>query len=199
MNHGATLVTPKMFFEPQFRCNAVKIIPGEYWVTGEDEVILTVLGSCVSACLHDPHLRIGGMNHFMLPEAADDARTGGAVARYGINAMELLLNDLIKRGSSRSRLEAKVFGGANVIEGMTTMNVGERNAKFVHNFLRAEGIRIAGEDLLDVWPRKVAFFPHTGRALCKKLKIGNRAEIVRRERDYERSLKDVESGEVELF
>ncbi|HEY5308032.1 MAG TPA: chemoreceptor glutamine deamidase CheD, partial [Casimicrobiaceae bacterium] len=117
----------------------------------------------------------------------------------GINAMELLLNDLIKRGSSRSRLEAKVFGGANVIEGMTTMNVGERNAKFVHNFLRAEGIRIAGEDLLDVWPRKVAFFPHTGRALCKKLKIGNRAEIVRRERDYERSLKDVESGEVELF
>jgi chemotaxis protein CheD len=113
--------------------------------------------------------------------------------------MELVLNDLIKRGSSRSRLVAKLFGGANVIEGMTTLNVGDRNAKFAQEFLRAEGIRVVAEDLLDVWPRKVAFFPHSGRALCRKLKIGDQAEIVRRERDYARTLKNAPSGEVELF
>ncbi|MFO1413485.1 MAG: chemoreceptor glutamine deamidase CheD [Burkholderiales bacterium] len=191
------LAEPKSFYDPQFGRQAFKIIPGEYWVTDKDHVVLTVLGSCVSACLHDPGLKLGGMNHFMLPGA--HGGEAGAVARYGINAMEILVNELIKRGSSRKRLIAKVFGGANVIEGMTTMNVGERNASFIHDFLRTEGIRVAAEDLLDVWPRKVAFFPHSGRALCRKIKLGDRADIVRREREYERSLKEERSGDIELF
>lgn len=196
---GTPLATPKTYYDPQFSRQAIKIIPGEYWVTGHDHVVLTVLGSCVSACLFDPGLKLGGMNHFMLPDAHGDANEGGAAARYGINAMELLVNELVKRGSSRKRMLAKVFGGANVIEGMSTMNVGERNSSFIHDFLRTEGIRVAAEDLLDVWPRKVAFFPHSGRALCRKIKLGDRADIVRREREYERSLKEARSGDIELF
>jgi len=195
----AAVPAPRTYYDSHFRRAAVKIIPGEYWVTGADQVIVTVLGSCVSACLHDPCLGIGGMNHFMLPACADDTRIGGAAARYGINAMELLLNELIKRGSSRARLEAKVFGGGNVLEGLTTLKIGARNAAFVHEFLHTEGIRIAGEDLLDVWPRKVAFFPRSGRALSKKLKIGDRAAIARREREYERGIDAAAAGEVVLF
>ncbi|MFO1395755.1 MAG: chemoreceptor glutamine deamidase CheD [Burkholderiales bacterium] len=193
------LATPKSFYDPHFGRQAFKIIPGEYWVTDHDHVVVTVLGSCVSACLHDPRLKLGGMNHFMLPGAHAGGIEGGAAARYGINAMEILVNELIKRGSARNRLVAKVFGGANVIEGMTSMNVGERNSTFIHDFLRTEGIRVAAEDLLDVWPRKVAFFPHSGRALCRKIKLGDRADIVRREREYERSLKEARSGDIELF
>ena len=187
------------YHDRAFNCDTAKILPGEYFYTGEDMMIVTVLGSCVSACLRDRVSGVGGMNHFMLPGAHAGSNESGAAARYGINAMEILVNELIKRGSSRSRLVAKVFGGANVIEGMTTMNVGERNSTFIHDFLRTEGIRVTAEDLLDVWPRKVAFFPHSGRALCRKIKLGDRADIVRRERDYERSLKEARSGDIELF
>src|SRR5262245_33040341 len=117
------------YWDPHLAMRAAKLLPGEYYATGDDMVLVTVLGSCVAACLRDPGARVGGMNHFMLPENGDDAR--GVVApsaRYGTHAMEMLINYLVKLGARRDSLEAKVFGAGNVIPTMTATRVGERNA-----------------------------------------------------------------------
>jgi chemotaxis protein CheD len=120
--------------------------------------------------------------------------------RYGAYAMEVLINELLKAGARRENLEAKVFGGGNVLRGFTAINVGERNAQFVRDFLRAEKIRIVAEDLNDVHPRKVYYFPATGRVLVKKLKQLNNYTLVRREQDYASRLKtSAVSGEIDLF
>ena len=113
------------FYDAHFKNEAVKILPGEYFVYAEDILIMTTLGSCIAACLWDRDAKVGGMNHFMLPQGEGDAGSG----RYGSYAMELLINELLKRGAARHSLEAKVFGGGQVISGMNTMNVGERNTK----------------------------------------------------------------------
>ena len=187
------------YFDRDWSRQAVKILPGEYYVSADDTVLVTVLGSCVSACVRDARLNIGGMNHFMLPEGGGDSRTGES-ARYGAYAMEVLVNDLLKRGARREALEAKVFGGGNVIAGITKANVGERNCAFVLRFLRDESIRVAAHDLLGVHPRKVAYFPRSGRALVRKLTVLPNDTIMRRERDYCARLGShgVE-GDVELF
>ena len=152
------------FFDQHFKYAAVKVLPGEYYVSDEDIVIMTVLGSCIAACIWDSRLRIGGMNHFMLPEGGAD--TSG---RYGSYAMELLINELIKRGSTREYMQAKVFGGGAVIAGMTSMNVGERNTQFVLDYLATERIPVVSKDVMDIYPRKVVFFPVTGKAIVKRL------------------------------
>ncbi len=152
------------FFDQHFKYAAVKVLPGEYFVSDEDLLIMTVLGSCIAACIWDSRLRIGGMNHFMLPEGGTD--TSG---RYGSYAMELLINELIKRGSSREYMQAKVFGGGAVISGMTSMNVGERNTQFVLDYLATERIPVVSKDVMDIYPRKVVFFPVTGKAMVKRL------------------------------
>lgn len=185
------------YFDRAFERKAVKVLPGEHYCTDQDMALVTVLGSCVSACIRDTAVGIGGMNHFMLPDGAD-SDLGGASGRYGAFAMELLINELIKRGARRERLEAKVFGGGAVIRGMTTINVGERNAHFVHDFLATERIRVVSEDLMDTWARKVCFFPTTGRALVKKLATDD--TLVREERQYSERLTRTEvSGDIELF
>ncbi len=123
-----------LYFDRQFGARAAKVLPGEFYVTSQDMLIVTVLGSCVAACIRDSESGIGGMNHFMLPDAGGDGSTsswGGESARYGGYAMEMLINDLLKRGASRSRLETKVFGGGAVLAGFTSNNVGERNGRFV--------------------------------------------------------------------
>jgi len=135
---------------------AAKVLPGEYLVTGNDVALVTLLGSCVAACLRDPVAGVGGINHFMLPEGGAGAASDSA--RYGGYAMEMLTNELLKRGARRERLEAKVFGGGNVLRGFTAGiagTVGERNARFVKDYLAREGIPIVAEDLLDVCPRKL--------------------------------------------
>lgn len=152
------------FFDQHFKYAAVKVLPGEYYVSDEDIVIMTVLGSCIAACIWDSRLRIGGMNHFMLPEGGAD--TSG---RYGSYAMELLINELIKRGSTREYMQAKVFGGGAVIAGMTSMNVGERNTQFVLDYLATERIPVVSKDVMDIYPRKVVFFPVTGKTMVKRL------------------------------
>lgn len=185
------------YTERGFNSRAVKVLPGEHYCTGDDMALVTVLGSCVSACIRDAGVGIGGMNHFMLPDGADND-VGGASGRYGAFAMELLINELIKRGARRERLEAKVFGGGHVLKGMTTLNVGERNAGFVRKFLATERIRIVSEDLMDFCPRKVCFFPVSGRALVKRLPTDD--VIVREERKYsERLTKTDVVGDIELF
>lgn len=151
--------------EHHFQYDAVKVLPGEYFVSGDDLIIMTVLGSCISACIWDGRVRAGGMNHFMLPDG-DNLDGGG---RYGSYAMELLINEMLKKGARRESMQAKVFGGAQVMAGFTTMNVGERNTKFVLDYLATERIPIVSQDVLDIHPRKVCFFPTTGKALVKRL------------------------------
>lgn len=198
--HGfEEVLAPTHYFDRNFKIEAAKIMPGEYYVTGRDMLLVTVLGSCVSACIRDPFTGIGGMNHFMLPEG-DPHNPLSASARYGGYAMEVLLNQLIKLGASRSRLEAKVFGGGAVMRGFTTQNVGERNSDFVLDYLDTERIRIAAQDLRDIYPRKVYFFPTTGRVLVKKLKQVHNDTILQRETEYGSRLQTSDmGGDVELF
>ena len=151
------------YWDAHFRNEAVKVLPGEYFVFDEDILITTTLGSCIAACLWDRERRIGGMNHFMLPEGSGDS------GRYGSYAMELLINELMKRGASRMTLEAKVFGGGAVIGGMSTINVGERNTQFVIDYLQTERIPIVSRDVLEIYPRKVCFLPASGKAMVKRL------------------------------
>jgi chemotaxis protein CheD len=195
--HFATNV----YYDRTFDCDAAKILPGEYYYTNKDMLIVTVLGSCVSACIRDRATGLGGMNHFMLPDGgADVGSPVSASARYGTYAMEVLINDLLKAGARRDNLEAKVFGGGAVLKGFTAINVGERNAAFVQTFLKNEKIRIVAEDLEDIYPRKVYFFPRTGKVLVKKLMQTHNDTLAQRENDYANRLKSKPvAGEVELF
>lgn len=151
------------FWDAHFRNDAVKVLPGEFFVHDEDMLITTTLGSCIAACLWDREKRIGGMNHFMLPEGSGDS------GRYGSFAMELLINEMMKLGARRETLQAKIFGGGQVMASFTAMNVGERNTRFVQDYLATERIPIVSEDVLDICPRKVVFFPVTGKAMVKRL------------------------------
>jgi chemotaxis protein CheD len=191
--------TVALYYDKHFDREAVKILPGQYYAAGRDMLIVTVLGSCVSACLWDPLKRIGGMNHFMLPGSAQSGPAADA-ARMGVYAMELLINRMLKLGAERGRLVAKVFGGASVLEGMDALNIGSQNSAFVIEFLREEGIAVVAQDLYDVCPRKVYFFPHTGKVKVKKLGAMRNDTLERRERDYLAALKDTPAaGDVEIF
>lgn len=197
---GQDQFAANVYYDRTFDCDAAKILPGEYYFTHKDMMIVTVLGSCVSACIRDRVTGIGGMNHFMLPDSGDGDSPISASMRYGTYAMEILINDLLKAGARRENLEAKVFGGGNVLRGFVAINVGERNAQFVRDYLKAENIRVVAEDLNDIWPRKVYFFPRTGKVLVKKLKQLHNNTLVNREQDYANKLvtKPV-GGAVDLF
>lgn len=169
------------FYDSHFKNDAVKILPGEYFVYHEDMLIMTTLGSCIAACLWDRNARIGGMNHFMLPQGMGQGADNES-GRYGSYAMELLINEMMKRGASRSSMEAKVFGGGQVISGMNTMNVGERNTSFVIDYLKTERIPILSKDVLDIYPRKVCFLPASGKAMVKRLAATNPEALVAQDR-----------------
>ncbi|NDU85139.1 MAG: chemoreceptor glutamine deamidase CheD [Ferrovum sp.] len=193
--------SPNTYFDQSFGREAVKILPGEYYVTSRDMVLVTVLGSCVAACLWDRVSGMGGMNHFMLP---DDLRDGGTplsmAGRYGAYAMELMINRMLKAGARRNHLEAKVFGGGEVLRGFTTARIGERNAEFVLDYLKTENIPVTAQDLLDIYPRKVYFFPATGKILVKRLRSVHNDTIVAREQRYSERIRGADiSGAVELF
>ena len=190
-----------LYFDSSFACQAAKLLPGEYYVTMKEMVLVTVLGSCVAACIRDPDFGIGGMNHFMLPESVHEPDNPlSSSARYGTYAMEVLINELIKLGARRNRLQAKVFGGGNVLRGFTATNVGERNAAFVLDYLKMENIPILARDLVDIYPRKVYFWPHDGRVMVRKLRSIHNTTIMKREGDYSRKLTtDSVAGDVELF
>ncbi|HEX8987340.1 MAG TPA: chemoreceptor glutamine deamidase CheD [Rhodocyclaceae bacterium] len=186
------------YFDRKFKVEAIKVLPGEYYVTGRDAVLVTVLGSCVSACIRDRDLGIGGMNHFMLAGGAD-AGVVSASARYGAYAMEILINHLLKLGARKCSLEAKVFGGGRVLPSLANSRVGERNARFVLDFLATEGIPVLAQDLLDVHPRKVYYFPASGRVLVKKLVRMHNDTLLKRENEYAERLKAPLAGDIELF
>jgi chemotaxis protein CheD len=191
-------------WDDEHRVFAARLLPGEYYVTRHGEMVTTVLGSCVSACVRDARLRIGGMNHFMLPLDGSQGTSawGAAVSaatRYGNVAMERLINDILKLGGRRQDLEMKLVGGGRVLAEMTT-DIGARNIQFVRDYVRDEGFKVLGEDLGDVFARKVVYFPESGRIRVRKLNAHSDRSLAQRERQYlsELDAKPVD-GEVELF
>lgn len=194
------------FWDPATSRWTAKVLPGEFYVTRHDEAISTVLGSCISACIRDRRLGCGGMNHFLLPEdsggsgSADhwmDPATGLAT-RYGTHAMECLINELLKLGARREQLEIKLFGGGRILASMT--DVGAHNAAFVRAYLRSEGLAVAAEDLGDIYPRRIIYFPDTGRVRVRRLQPLDATGIAERERRYQGDLaRHSGGGDVELF
>jgi chemotaxis protein CheD len=174
---------------------AVKILPGEFYVDNQDLMVMTTLGSCIAVCLWDSHAGVGGMNHFMLPEG------DGASGRYGSFAMELLINELLKRGALRSRLQAKVFGGAAVIQSAIGTQVGERNARFALDYLQGEHIAVLGQDVLGPHPRQVCFLPHSGRAMVRRIPALQPSELLQQERAAAQQVSQAsrQGGTVDLF
>jgi chemotaxis protein CheD len=187
------------YYDRHFDAEAAKILPGEYFVSDQGLLLVTVLGSCVAACIRDVEVGIGGMNHFMLPDDGGRESTGTS-ARYGSYAMEVLINHLLKMGARRNRLEAKVFGGGAVMASLSSSNVGVRNAEFVLKYLKTEKIPIVAKDLLDSYPRKVYYFSESGKVLVKKLHRVHNETLFTRERDYKQRLSGASmEGDVELF
>lgn len=184
---------------------ASKVKPGECYVTQSDEVICTVLGSCIAACIRDPEVGVGGMNHFLLPDsngsAADrwlDPKTGLAT-RYGSYAMESLVNSLLKLGARRERLEIKLFGAGRMFN--SRADIGQRNIVFVRQYLRTEGLQAVAEDLGDIYPRRIAYFPASGKVRVLRLRPVEASAIAAQERRF---LSDIRTraaggGDVELF
>jgi chemotaxis protein CheD len=193
-------LAPTRYFDRELRVDSVKILPGQYYAARGEGSISTLLGSCVSTCLWDPLRKIGGMNHFMLPGESSASTSPWAVsARFGVYAMEVLINEMIRLGAERKRLVAKVFGGAQVLQGFDKLDVGAMNARFVLEFLREEGIALAAQDLLGIAPRKLHFFPATGKAQVKRLHLQPGDVLERQERAYRDELSRARGGEVELF
>jgi len=186
------------FYDSHFGSDAVKILPGEYFVHDRDLLLLTTLGSCIAACLWDRQARVGGMNHFLLPEGGDEAALN-ASGRYGSFAMELLINEMMKRGATRLTLEAKVFGGGQVVSGMNTLNVGERNTAFVLDYLKTERIPVVSRDVLGIHPRKVCFLPASGKAMVKRLASANTEALLAQDRASARQTAPAAGGSIDLF
>lgn len=188
-----------LYHDRNFDSPAAKILPGEYYVTQKNMMLVTVLGSCVAACIRDSENGTGGMNHFMLPDEGGK-NVVSASARYGTYAMEMLINHLLKNGARRNRLEAKVFGGGAVLSSLTTSTVGTRNAEFVLKFLQTEKIPVVAKDLLDSYPRKIYYFPNTGRVLVRKLHRMHNDTLFARENEYRSRIeKSKLEGDIELF
>lgn len=191
------------YWDEQHAMYAAKLLPGEYYVSCEQETIVTVLGSCVSACVRDAVFGIGGMNHFMLPVSQGSGGSWesagiSASTRFGNFAMEQLINDILKHGGNRKNLEVKVFGGGRILAHMT--DIGRKNIEFVETYLRIEGLHISARDLGDIYPRKVYYTPSSGKVLVKKLRALHNHTIVERETAYLNQLKhNPVAGEVTLF
>tara|TARA_R110000868_G_scaffold342292_4_gene603113 strand:+ start:6983 stop:7624 length:642 start_codon:yes stop_codon:yes gene_type:complete len=189
------------YFDNHFKLEAVKILPGEFYATYDDTMIVTVLGSCVSVCLHDQINQIRGMNHFLLP--SDESSQSSLVsesARYGGYAMEMLINQMLKLGAKRNNLVAKVFGGGNVLRGLVLNNVGERNVDFTFDYLKVENIPVVASDVLSDYPRKVYFLPENGTVKIKKIKSLHNSTIIDRESEYRLKIKQTKpKTSVDLF
>lgn len=188
------------FYDAASAAWLVKVFPGEFYFTRQpDEILVTVLGSCVSACIRDPVTGVGGMNHFMLAQS-DSGSWGGypQSTRFGNFAMEKLINELIKAGCSRDRMEIKVFGGGNVTD--TSNAVGSANAEFVLRYLEVEGLPCAAKDLGGSHPRRIHYSPATGRVVRRLLGTSETYVVAREEDEYaSRLMSRQASGEIQLF
>lgn len=197
---SVTTVAGRRFFDAANGAWMVKVFPGEFYVTDKsDEVLVTILGSCVSACIRDPRLGIGGMNHFMLAEGEAQSWGGDAKStRYGNFAMEKLVNELLKAGCSRDTLEIKVFGGGNVTD--TRNLVGTQNAEFVLRYLEGEGFNCSAQDLGGLYPRRIHYYPATGRVVRRILAGSETTSVAKQETEYAGRLSSRKvAGDIELF
>lgn len=181
-----------------------KLLPGDFYVTREDEVLDTVLGSCVSACIRNPKTGVGGMNHFMLPHPrnGNGADSWGSVAssatRYGSASMEQLINRILNAGGTRADLEVKIFGGAKVLAAST--DVGQHNVEFVRAFIKQEGLKVSSEDVGNVTPRHIQYFPLSGKVRVKHLGTSQSAKLISEEVSYSKTLdKQPVAGSIDLF
>ena len=177
----------------------IRIDIGGLHVGKEPQILDTVLGSCIAACLYDPVAGVGGMNHFMLPEGIDPGNPTST--RYGVNAMELLIGELMKLGGERKRFQAKIFGGGHVLNIRESLDgVPQRNIDFTRQFLAAEQISIVKEDVGGYHPRRILFYTHTGRVFMKRLGNRDAERTAREEMVYLISLKKRDlDGNVTLF
>ena len=187
------------YWDPQSQAYAAKILPGEYYVTPGDEVIVTILGSCVAACIRNPYTGFGGMNHFLLPEGGEASVPGfDDAANYGCYAMEMLINALLSGGGTRAQLEVKIFGGGKMLSTMTDLGAG--NIAFATEYLRKEGMRLVGSDVGGPYSRKVRFFPSTGRVQLRKISSMRNNVVRTREAEYLTRLQtQPRQGGAELF
>ena len=185
-----------------YEAYAARLLPGEYYVTINDEGVYTTLGSCISACIRDRVSGVGGMNHFMLPASADSdgwkSTSLSAATRYGNFAMEHLINVILKNGGLRQNLEVKIFGGGRILANMT--DVGMRNINFVRDYIQTEKLKVVAEDVGDIYPRMVVYFPATGKVRVKRLRSLHNNVIIQEEIRY---ISTIESkpvgGDIELF
>ncbi len=189
----------KRFYNATFNAYVIKIFAGEWEISNnENEMLATILGSCVSACVRDPVIGIGGMNHFLLPGDEQSDPQSSDAARYGVNAMESLINGLLKAGAQKHRLEFKVFGGGNVIN--NSARIGSKNARFVREFLKREGYAITSQDLEGECPRSLHYYPVTGKVMMRSLQRKQDYLVVEEEDKYRKAIstKPIEGG-IELF
>jgi chemotaxis protein CheD len=178
----------RRMWDSRFPYEIASILPGEFFVSREPMVVYTVLGSCISACIRDPIVGVGGMNHFMLPEPTETGHDSwGESTRYGSYAMESLINEILKRGGLKRRLEIKLFGAGKIYEG--NIDVGANNAKWVIEYLKSEGLAAVKTDLGDVFPRKIYYFTNSGRVLMKRIEHVKNRTIIERENDYAAQIK----------
>jgi chemotaxis protein CheD len=176
--------------DSRFPHEIAAILPGEFFVSDRPMIVYTVLGSCVSACIRDPVVGVGGMNHFMLPKPKEGGNDSwGESTRYGSYAMESLINEILKRGGVKSRLEVKLFGGGRIYD--SGIDVGVRNAEWVLAYIKREGLTACKTDLGDVWPRKLYYFTESGRVLMKKIERVTNKTIAEREQAYATKLRSV--------
>ena len=194
----------KRYWDPVNGIVAAKLLPGEYYVTKDNEMITTVLGSCIAACIRDKVTGIGGMNHFMLPETSEDKLTNGEevvvgkATRYGNFAMEHLINSILANGGKRKNLEVKVFGGGKIIPILG--DVGIKNIGFVLDYIDTEALELSAQDLGDIYPRKVNYYPQTGKVRMKKIRTLHNQTIINRETQYHKSIRDIPvESDIELF
>lgn len=174
-----------------------QVLPGAYYVTQLDEIVSTVLGSCVSTCVRDEAAGIGGLNHFMLPNQVSTTRPEEAL-RYGGYAVERLLNELVKYGARRERMEIKIFGGGKVIAGMG--DIGRKNLDFVERYFSTEGLAIAAEDTGGTYARRLRYFVASGKVMIQRLPTQETHAVVEQEGALGRLLSSASPvGEVELF
>lgn len=190
----------KRYYDHIRESHVTKVYSGDCYVSTEpDEMMVTILGSCISACIRDPLMKVGGMNHFLLPDGKDAA---SSPMRYGAYAMEKLINDILKKGGSKTRLEVKVFGGGNVIK--SSAKIGDKNVDFIKSYLKGEGLQIVQSDLGGTSPRRIHYYPYTGKVMMRKLNKKEEIESVEREEvEYSKrivsSIQKQEEGDVELF
>jgi len=194
----------RRYWDKDFKCYAAKILPGEYYVTTNREIIVTSLGSCIAACVRDKIAGIGGMNHFMLPAnyRVDDEsvtnRKDNLANRYGNYAMENLINDILKNGGKRENLEIKIFGGGKILARMT--DVGARNISFIEEYIFTEKLNLLAKDVGAEFPRRVIYDPFTGKAKVKKLRALTSDTIIEREKRYLENIRESSiTGDIELF